>query len=48
MIAVAVMITGTIFVAIFDPDLDATAGKDAAQLIVALSLGRHRLRVRPP
>ena len=39
MIAVAVMITGTILVAIFDPDFDTTAGKDAAQLMVALSLG---------
>jgi membrane protease YdiL (CAAX protease family) len=39
MIAVVVMITGTIIVAIFDPEFDTTAGKDAAQLMVALSLG---------
>jgi membrane protease YdiL (CAAX protease family) len=39
LIAVAVMISGTIIVAIFDPEFETTAGKDAAQLMVALSLG---------
>lgn len=39
LIAAVVMITGTIMVAIFDPRFNTTAGKDAAQLMVALSLG---------
>ncbi len=39
MIAALVMITGTIFVAIFDPEFETNAGRDAAQLMVALSLG---------
>ena len=39
MIAALAMIIGTILVAIFDPQFDTTAGKDAAQLMVALALG---------
>ena len=39
MIAALAMIIGTICVAIFDPQFDTTAGKDIAQLMVALALG---------
>ncbi len=39
LIAALAMIIGTIAVAIFDPQFDTTAGKDAAQLMVALALG---------
>jgi membrane protease YdiL (CAAX protease family) len=37
-IAAAAMIVGTILVAIFDPSFDTTAGREAAQLVVGLSL----------
>ena len=47
LIAVAVMIIGTILVAIFDPEFDTTAGKDAAQLMVALSARRNRASDSP-
>ena len=39
LIAALAMIIGTICVAIFDPQFDTTAGKDAAQLMVGLALG---------
>lgn len=39
LIAALAMIVGTVLVAIFDPQFDTTAGKDAAQLMVALALG---------
>ncbi len=39
MIAALVMITGTILVAIFDPEFETTAGRNAAQLVVGLSFG---------
>jgi len=38
LIAAGTMLTGTIIVAIFDPELDTPAARDAAQLVVALSL----------
>jgi len=38
MIAAGTMLTGTIIVAIFDPELETTAARNAAQLVVALSL----------
>lgn len=38
-IAAVAMIVGTIVVAIFDPEFDTTAGREAAQLVVGLSLG---------
>jgi len=38
LVAAGVMLIGTIIVAAFDPDLGTPAGRDAAQLVVALSL----------
>lgn len=39
LIAIGLLLAGTIVVAIFDPELDSEAGRDAAQLVVALALG---------
>ncbi len=38
LIAAGVMLAGTIVVAVFDPDLDTSAARNAAQLVVAVSL----------
>jgi membrane protease YdiL (CAAX protease family) len=38
LVAAGAMLVGTIVVAVFDPDLDSTAGRNGAQLVVALSL----------
>lgn len=38
LIAAGVMLVGTIFVAAFDPELETPAARDAAQIVVALSL----------
>ena len=38
LIAAGTMLIGTIFVAIFDPELETSAARNAAQLVVALSL----------
>lgn len=39
LIAIGSLIVGTIIVALFDPDLETNAGRDAVQLVVGLSLG---------
>lgn len=39
LVAVFTLFTGTLIVAAFDPGLDTEAGRDLAQLVVALSLG---------
>jgi membrane protease YdiL (CAAX protease family) len=39
LIAAGAMLAGTIVVAVFDPDLDTPAARNAAQLVVAVSLG---------
>lgn len=39
LVAVAALTIGTIIVALFDPDLDSNAGRNAVQLVVGLSLG---------
>ena len=38
LIAAGAMLAGTIVVAVFDPDLDTPAARNAAQLVVAVSL----------
>ncbi|MCB0876083.1 MAG: CPBP family intramembrane metalloprotease, partial [Solirubrobacterales bacterium] len=38
LVAAGTMLTGTIMVAIFDPELDSPAARNAAQLVVAISL----------
>lgn len=38
LIAVGLLLAGTIFIAFFDPELDSEAGQDAAQLVVAIAL----------
>ena len=38
LIAVGLLLAGTIVIAVFDPELDSEAGRDAAQLVVAMAL----------
>ena len=38
LIAVGLLLVGTISIAFFDPELDSEAGQDAAQLVVAIAL----------